>query len=109
MSLALATVRSGGNVLIPVDTAGRMLEVLLRLDAVWDDAYPLLFVNVVGPNTVRVRVLVMSCGWGRVGHGHVLWVGQSGSWSCGWGRVGHGHVLWVGQSGSWSCLVGGAQ
>lgn len=56
VDMALETVRSGGHVLIPVDTAGRVLELLLRLDEKWDDRFPLVFVNAVGSSTVRLAV-----------------------------------------------------
>ena len=33
----LETVRAGGNVLLPIDTAGRVLELMLMLDQEWRD------------------------------------------------------------------------
>lgn len=33
----LAALRAGGNALLPVDTAGRVLELLLLLDAYWEE------------------------------------------------------------------------
>ena len=61
VDMALETVRSGGHVLIPVDTAGRVLELLLRLDEKWDDRFPLVFVNAVGSSTVGLAVGAHSC------------------------------------------------
>jgi Cft2 family RNA processing exonuclease len=60
VEVALAAVRSGGNVLIPVDTAGRVLELLLRLDVAWDDSYSIVFVNDLGPRTVRHAPICVS-------------------------------------------------
>jgi len=33
----MAALRAGGNVLLPVDTAGRVLELLLLLDSHWEE------------------------------------------------------------------------
>ena len=46
--MVLKTLRNDGNVLIPVDASGRVLEVLMTLNALWEDkrlTYPLLFVG----------------------------------------------------------------
>ena len=48
----MATLRDDGNVLIPVDTAGRVFELLLVLEKYWSEhklTYPLVF---VGPMTL---------------------------------------------------------
>jgi cleavage and polyadenylation specificity factor subunit 2 len=37
MERVLGAVRSGGRVLLPVDTAGRVLELLLLLEATWQE------------------------------------------------------------------------
>lgn len=44
----MATLRGDGNVLLPVDSAGRVLELLLFLDGYWAErrvVYPLVFLN----------------------------------------------------------------
>ena len=46
----LQTLRNDGNVLIPVDASGRVLEILMILNALWEEkrlTYPLLFVGPV--------------------------------------------------------------
>lgn len=46
--IVLKTLRNDGNVLIPVDASGRVLEVLMTLNALWEEkrlTYPLLFVG----------------------------------------------------------------
>eukprot|EP01124_Arcella_intermedia_P005522 TRINITY_DN13267_c0_g1_i1.p1 TRINITY_DN13267_c0_g1~~TRINITY_DN13267_c0_g1_i1.p1 ORF type:complete len:752 (-),score=213.87 TRINITY_DN13267_c0_g1_i1:29-1996(-) len=51
-----STLRAGGNVLLPVDTAGRVLELLVILDQHWSHfhySYPLLFLNNVAYNTIE--------------------------------------------------------
>ena len=53
----LRTLRGGGSVLLPVDAAGRVLELLLALDAYWGlhrlgEVYPLVLLSAVGPNTI---------------------------------------------------------
>lgn len=55
LSLVVATLRSGGNVLLPVDTAGRCLELLLALERHWAQhklPYPVALLNNVSSNTV---------------------------------------------------------
>ncbi|KAI8462590.1 MAG: beta-lactamase-like protein [Monoraphidium minutum] len=54
----MAALRGGGNVLLPVDTAGRVLELLLLLDDHWGennlrDTYPLVLLSTVGPSTLE--------------------------------------------------------
>lgn len=53
----MQTLRSGGNVLIPVDTATRVLEILLVLDSHWEHQkiglYSLAFLNNVAYNVVE--------------------------------------------------------
>lgn len=54
----LAALRGGGNALLPVDPSGRVLELLLLLDAHWEDnslrdTYPLVLLSTVGPSTLE--------------------------------------------------------
>ena len=58
----LATLRGGGNVLLPTDTAGRCLELLLRLEAAWPEVldpaqgeidFPIVFLNHVSSDEGR--------------------------------------------------------
>lgn len=49
----LDTVNAGGNVLLPTDSSGRVLELLAQLDAGWQSDVPLVFVSHVGSSTVR--------------------------------------------------------
>lgn len=49
------TLRSGGNVLLPVDTAGRVLELILMLESYWSDEnlnYPIYFLTYVASSTI---------------------------------------------------------
>ena len=54
----LETVRAGGNVLLPIDTAGRVLELMLMLDQEWRDKqlgqYKLVLLHHMAHN-VRLR------------------------------------------------------
>eukprot|EP01138_Halocafeteria_seosinensis_P010740 gb/GECG01010968.1/.p1 GENE.gb/GECG01010968.1/~~gb/GECG01010968.1/.p1 ORF type:complete len:833 (+),score=103.21 gb/GECG01010968.1/:1-2499(+) len=50
---ALYSLRSGGNVLFAGDCAGRVLELLLRLDESWNPNYPLVFLNHVAKNILQ--------------------------------------------------------
>eukprot|EP01135_Chromosphaera_perkinsii_P000762 Nk52_evm50s151 gene=Nk52_evmTU50s151 len=56
----LTTVRDGGNVLLPVDTAGRVLELCQLFDHIWGSkagqglsAYPLILLNNVSYNVIE--------------------------------------------------------
>ncbi|KAK9816483.1 hypothetical protein WJX72_000827 [[Myrmecia] bisecta] len=52
----MATLRGNGNVLIPVDTAGRVLELSLQLEKHWSEhrlAYPLALVTHVSYSTIK--------------------------------------------------------
>ncbi|KAJ7974176.1 Cleavage and polyadenylation specificity factor subunit 2 [Quillaja saponaria] len=49
------TLRAGGNVLLPVDSAGRVLELLLIMESYWADeslSYPIFFLTYVASSTV---------------------------------------------------------
>ncbi|XP_044507077.1 cleavage and polyadenylation specificity factor subunit 2 [Mangifera indica] len=49
------TLRAGGNVLLPVDTAGRVLELLLILEDYWQENslnYPIFFLTYVASSTI---------------------------------------------------------
>ncbi|GJV04659.1 cleavage and polyadenylation specificity factor subunit 2 isoform X1 [Tanacetum coccineum] len=49
------TLRANGNVLLPVDTAGRVLELLLILEQYWEQhhlTYPIFFLTYVSSSTV---------------------------------------------------------
>ncbi|KAL2334722.1 hypothetical protein Fmac_015935 [Flemingia macrophylla] len=49
------TLRAGGNVLLPVDTAGRVLEIILMLESYWSDEnlnYPVYFLTYVASSTI---------------------------------------------------------
>ncbi|XP_004499957.1 cleavage and polyadenylation specificity factor subunit 2 [Cicer arietinum] len=49
------TLRAGGNVLLPVDTAGRVLELILMLESYWSDEnlnYPIYFLTYVASSTI---------------------------------------------------------
>ncbi|CAJ2666763.1 cleavage and polyadenylation specificity factor subunit 2 [Trifolium pratense] len=49
------TLRAGGNVLLPVDTAGRILELILMLESYWADEnlnYPIYFLTYVSSSTI---------------------------------------------------------
>ncbi|XP_050206694.1 cleavage and polyadenylation specificity factor subunit 2 [Mercurialis annua] len=51
----LKTLESGGNVLLPVDTAGRVLELLLILEQFWAQRflnYPIFFLTYVSSSTI---------------------------------------------------------
>ncbi|KAL7615395.1 hypothetical protein Lser_V15G09405 [Lactuca serriola] len=51
----LNTLRGNGNVLLPVDTAGRILELLLILEQYWEQhhlTYPIFFLTYVSSSTV---------------------------------------------------------
>ncbi|MCO5554497.1 hypothetical protein L7F22_008026 [Adiantum nelumboides] len=52
----LKAVRAGGNVLLPVDTAGRVLELILHLEQMWSSRgfdYPLVFLTYTSSSTVE--------------------------------------------------------
>jgi hypothetical protein len=63
--------RAGGNVLIPTDTAGRVLEIALKLDLDWAKAPPvgrgtppaLFIVSHVGSKTVRAPAPSATRSW----------------------------------------------
>ncbi|XP_057446178.1 cleavage and polyadenylation specificity factor subunit 2 [Lotus japonicus] len=49
------TLRSGGNVLLPIDTAGRVLELILMLESYWAEenlVYPIYFLSYVSSSTI---------------------------------------------------------
>ncbi|KAL2967280.1 hypothetical protein AAZX31_16G166100 [Glycine max] len=49
------TLREGGNVLLPVDTVGRVLELILMLESYWTDEnlnYPIYFLTYVASSTI---------------------------------------------------------
>ncbi|KAI9086113.1 hypothetical protein K1719_031946 [Acacia pycnantha] len=49
------TLRAGGNVLLPVDTAGRVLELILMLESYWADeslSFPVYFLTYVASSTI---------------------------------------------------------
>ncbi|KAK7315058.1 hypothetical protein VNO77_33590 [Canavalia gladiata] len=49
------TLRAGGNVLLPVDTAGRVLELILMLESYWADEnlnFPIYFLTYVSSSTI---------------------------------------------------------
>lgn len=51
----LKTVRADGNVLLPVDTAGRVLELILILEQYWEQhqlIYPIFFLSYVASSTI---------------------------------------------------------
>ncbi|CAA3000135.1 cleavage and polyadenylation specificity factor subunit 2 [Olea europaea subsp. europaea] len=51
----LKTVRADGNVLLPVDTAGRVLELILILEQFWEQhqlTYPIFFLTYVASSTI---------------------------------------------------------
>eukprot|EP00124_Ichthyophonus_hoferi_P005717 Ihof_evm1s914 gene=Ihof_evmTU1s914 len=56
MDIIVETLRGDGNVLIPVDTAGRVLELLLLLDEAWNQrnlgVYPLHWLSHMGFNVL---------------------------------------------------------
>ena len=65
INLILETVRAGGNVLLPVDTAGRVLELMLMLDQQWETMkgrlgqYKLVLLHHMAHNVVEfVRSMV---------------------------------------------------
>ncbi|KAK9143745.1 hypothetical protein Syun_013145 [Stephania yunnanensis] len=52
----LKTLRADGNVLLPVDTAGRVLEILLILEQYWAQhhlSYPIYFLTYVSSSTIE--------------------------------------------------------
>ncbi|KAI5055518.1 hypothetical protein GOP47_0029039 [Adiantum capillus-veneris] len=52
----LKAVRAGGNVLLPVDTAGRVLELILHLEQIWSNQgfdYPLVFLTYTSSSTIE--------------------------------------------------------
>ena len=59
MTHILNTLRGGGNVLVAVDTAGRMLELALMLEQLWRNpetllkAYTLFLLNNVAYNVIE--------------------------------------------------------
>ena len=59
MSLILSTLRGSGNVLISVDTAGRVLELAHMVDSIWQNkdsglmTYSLALLNNVSYNVVE--------------------------------------------------------
>ncbi|XP_042062796.1 cleavage and polyadenylation specificity factor subunit 2-like [Salvia splendens] len=51
----LKTLRADGNILVPVDTAGRVLELLLILEQYWEHhhfTYPIFFLTYVSSSTI---------------------------------------------------------
>uniref|UniRef100_A0A2P2L1T3 Cleavage and polyadenylation specificity factor subunit 2 n=1 Tax=Rhizophora mucronata TaxID=61149 RepID=A0A2P2L1T3_RHIMU len=51
----LKTLEAGGNVLLPVDTTGRVLELILILEQFWAQRllnYPIFFLTYVAPSTI---------------------------------------------------------
>ncbi|KAL3524286.1 hypothetical protein ACH5RR_017120 [Cinchona calisaya] len=55
MDAILKTLRADGNVLLPVDTAGRVLELILILEQFWEQhklAYPIFFLSYVSSSTI---------------------------------------------------------
>ncbi|XP_027110292.1 cleavage and polyadenylation specificity factor subunit 2 isoform X1 [Coffea arabica] len=51
----MKTLRADGNVLLPVDTAGRVLELILILEQFWEQhklAYPIFFLTYVSSSTI---------------------------------------------------------
>ena len=57
----LRSLRVGGHVLIPCDTVGRVLELLIRLDMLWGMQYhyPIYYLNYVAPNVIdRVNTVL---------------------------------------------------
>nr|XP_023907707.1 cleavage and polyadenylation specificity factor subunit 2-like [Quercus suber] len=49
------TLAAGGNILLPVDTAGRVLELILTLEQYWSDKslnYPIFFLTYVASSTI---------------------------------------------------------
>lgn len=57
----LRSLRVGGHVLIPCDTVGRVLELLIRLDSLWGlhYHYPIYYLNYVAPNVIdRVNTVL---------------------------------------------------
>ncbi|XP_052209031.1 cleavage and polyadenylation specificity factor subunit 2 isoform X2 [Diospyros lotus] len=55
LDVILKTLRAEGNVLLPVDTAGRVLELLLILEQYWAQnhlTYPIFFLNYVASSTI---------------------------------------------------------
>ncbi|KAH7429669.1 hypothetical protein KP509_09G061000 [Ceratopteris richardii] len=52
----LKAVRAGGNVLLPVDTAGRVLELILHLEQIWSSQgydYPIVFLTYTSSSTIE--------------------------------------------------------
>ena len=60
----LETVRAGGNVLMPIDTAGRVLELMLMLDQQWGamqlGQYKLVLLHHMAHNVCVSRMLVFA-------------------------------------------------
>ncbi|KAL5727474.1 hypothetical protein ACHQM5_000666 [Ranunculus cassubicifolius] len=55
LELILKTLRSDGKVLLPVDTAGRIVEILLILEQFWTQnnlSYPIFFLTYVASSTI---------------------------------------------------------
>lgn len=55
---ALSTLRNGGNVLMPIDTAGRVFEIMLVLESKWNteklkEQYPLVLLHYEAKNVVH--------------------------------------------------------
>ncbi|KAK4480742.1 hypothetical protein RD792_013824 [Penstemon davidsonii] len=51
----LRTLRADGNILVPVDTAGRVLELILLLEQYWEQnhlTYPIFFLTYVSSSTI---------------------------------------------------------
>eukprot|EP01125_Pyxidicula_operculata_P014680 TRINITY_DN4916_c0_g1_i1.p1 TRINITY_DN4916_c0_g1~~TRINITY_DN4916_c0_g1_i1.p1 ORF type:complete len:585 (+),score=119.09 TRINITY_DN4916_c0_g1_i1:17-1771(+) len=58
----IATLRNNGNVLLPVDSAGRVLELLLILEQHWNNfhhSYPIIFLTNVSYNTVEFAKMTL--------------------------------------------------
>ncbi|KAK9103630.1 hypothetical protein Sjap_020884 [Stephania japonica] len=56
LDTVLKTLRADGNVLLPVDTAGRVLEILLILEQYWAQhhfSYPIYFLTYVSSSTIE--------------------------------------------------------
>lgn len=56
LDTVMSTLRNDGNVLMPVDTAGRVLELMLLLEKHWSQnrlSYPLALLTPVAYNTLE--------------------------------------------------------
>jgi len=55
IDIIVKTLRGGGNVLLPIDTTGRSLEILLILEEFWNQqhlSFPIFFLTNVAPSTI---------------------------------------------------------